>query len=148
MKMFKVFFTSAVSLCLNVCCWIAGGGAKLSGSSGWFEGPRWLHHRHRQLHERGTGLGNRLAVVDRTSGVALGWAAAFKQEQDFFSALEKYEGKELKLYVYNTDSDNCREVLVTPPPRLGRRGQVGIWPSHASPALIFFGCRLCNNSCC
>lgn len=37
-----------------VCC--PGGGAKLSCSSGWFEGSRWLHHRSRLHHEWGTCL--------------------------------------------------------------------------------------------
>lgn len=38
----------------------------------------------------------------------------FRQSEDLFSVVETYEGKELKLYVYNTDTDNCREVVVTP----------------------------------
>lgn len=37
-----------------------------------------------------------------------------RQIEDLFSIIETYEGKELKLYVYNTDADNCREVLITP----------------------------------
>ncbi len=38
----------------------------------------------------------------------------FQQSEDLFSIIENYEGKELKLYVYNTDTDNCREVIITP----------------------------------
>lgn len=38
----------------------------------------------------------------------------FGQNEDLISIIESYEGKELKLYVYNTDTDNCREVLITP----------------------------------
>ncbi|XP_028290338.1 Golgi reassembly-stacking protein 1-like isoform X2 [Gouania willdenowi] len=34
--------------------------------------------------------------------------------EDFFSMIEANEGKPLKLLVYNTQSDQCREVTVTP----------------------------------
>lgn len=37
--------------------------------------------------------------------------------------LGQYEGKELKLYVYSTDLDNCREVLVTPHRGWGGEGR-------------------------
>ena len=33
-------------------------------------------------------------------------------EDDFYSLVENSNHKELKLYVYNVDSDTCREVCV------------------------------------
>lgn len=38
----------------------------------------------------------------------------FVQSEDFFSLIEANEGKHLKLLVYNTQMDQCREVVVTP----------------------------------
>lgn len=47
------------------------------------------------------------------------------QGDDLFSIVEESEGKELKLYVYNTDADNCREVLITPNCDWGGEGRYG-----------------------
>lgn len=38
----------------------------------------------------------------------------FKQSEDLFSLIEAYDRKGLKLYVYNMDTDGCREVVITP----------------------------------
>lgn len=45
------------------------------------------------------------------------------QSEDLFSLIETYEGKGLKLYVYNTDTDNCREVIITPNSAWGGEGR-------------------------
>ncbi|XP_049450714.1 Golgi reassembly-stacking protein 2-like [Epinephelus fuscoguttatus] len=45
--------------------------------------------------------------------------------EDLFSVVETHEGKELKLYVYNTDTDNCREVVITPNCDWGGEGSLG-----------------------
>ncbi|CAG04264.1 unnamed protein product, partial [Tetraodon nigroviridis] len=37
-----------------------------------------------------------------------------QDSEDFFSLVETSEGKPLKLLVYNTQTDQCREVVVTP----------------------------------
>jgi len=47
----------------------------------------------------------------------------FGQSDDLFSLIETHEGRELKLYVYNTDTDNCREVVITPNPDWGGEGR-------------------------
>lgn len=47
------------------------------------------------------------------------------QSEDLFSLVETHEGKELKLYVYNTDTDNCREVVITPNSDWGGEGRYG-----------------------
>lgn len=46
-----------------------------------------------------------------------------EQSEDLFSVVETHEGKELKLYVYNTDTDNCREVVITPNSEWGGEGR-------------------------
>lgn len=46
-----------------------------------------------------------------------------EQSEDLFSLVEAHEGKELKLYVYNTDVDNCREVVITPNSDWGGEGR-------------------------
>lgn len=51
------------------------------------------------------------------------------QSEDFFSLIEANEGKPLKLLVYNTKTDQCREVVVTPN---------GAWGGEGRLALIFF----------
>ncbi|MEQ2172460.1 hypothetical protein GOODEAATRI_021291, partial [Goodea atripinnis] len=55
--------------------------------------------------------------------------------EDLFSVVEAHEGKELKLYVYNTDADNCREVVITPNSAWGGEGRVDI-PSWRSSSLF------------
>lgn len=42
---------------------VPGSRTKLTCSSGWFEGVRWLHHRGRQRHEWGTLLCRRVVVL-------------------------------------------------------------------------------------
>lgn len=45
------------------------------------------------------------------------------QSEDFFSLIENHEGKPLKLLVYNTETDGCREVVVTPNGAWGGEGR-------------------------
>ncbi|GAB1286414.1 Golgi reassembly-stacking protein 2 [Apodemus speciosus] len=45
--------------------------------------------------------------------------------EDLFSLIETHEAKPLKLYVYNTDTDNCREVIITPNSAWGGEGSLG-----------------------
>ncbi|XP_061661686.1 Golgi reassembly-stacking protein 1-like [Syngnathoides biaculeatus] len=45
--------------------------------------------------------------------------------EDFFSLIEANEGKRLKLLVYNTKSERCREVEVTPNGGWGGEGSLG-----------------------
>lgn len=49
----------------------------------------------------------------------------FSQSEDFFSLIETHEGKPLKLMVYNTEADSCREVFVTPNGAWGGEGRYG-----------------------
>lgn len=45
------------------------------------------------------------------------------QSEDFFSLIEAHEGKQLKLLVYNTETDACREVVVSPNGAWGGEGR-------------------------
>uniref|UniRef100_I3JQ67 Golgi reassembly stacking protein 2 n=1 Tax=Oreochromis niloticus TaxID=8128 RepID=I3JQ67_ORENI len=55
----------------------------------------------------------------------IGADTAMTESEDLFSLIETHEGKELKLYVYNTDADNCREVVITPNSDWGGEGSLG-----------------------
>ncbi|XP_057680578.1 Golgi reassembly-stacking protein 1-like isoform X1 [Corythoichthys intestinalis] len=48
-----------------------------------------------------------------------------QSSDDFFSLIEANQGKELKLLVYNTQSERCREVVVTPNETWGGEGSLG-----------------------
>ncbi|VTJ67827.1 Hypothetical predicted protein [Marmota monax] len=48
-----------------------------------------------------------------------------QESEDFFSLIESHEGKPLKLMVYNSKSDSCREVTVTPNAAWGGEGSLG-----------------------
>ncbi|KAG7466879.1 hypothetical protein MATL_G00147020 [Megalops atlanticus] len=55
----------------------------------------------------------------------IGADTVMNESEDLFSLIESHEGKGLKLYVYNTDTDNCREVVIMPNSAWGWGGQVG-----------------------
>ncbi|XP_040912427.1 Golgi reassembly-stacking protein 2 [Toxotes jaculatrix] len=55
----------------------------------------------------------------------IGADTVMNESEDLFSLIETHEGKELKLYVYNTDTDNCREVVITPNCDWGGEGSLG-----------------------
>lgn len=45
--------------------------------------------------------------------------------EDFFNLVKQHEGKALKLYVYNSETDGCREVTITPNENWGGDGSIG-----------------------
>lgn len=45
------------------------------------------------------------------------------QSEDLFTLIENHEGKPLRLYVYNTETDSCREVTITPNGAWGGEGR-------------------------
>ncbi|MBN3287098.1 GORS2 protein, partial [Polyodon spathula] len=55
----------------------------------------------------------------------IGADTVMNESEDLFSLIETHEGKGLKLYVYNTDTDNCREVVITPNTAWGGEGSLG-----------------------
>jgi len=48
------------------------------------------------------------------------------QSEDLFTLIETHEAKPLKLYVYNTELDACREVTITPNSAWGGEGRCDI----------------------
>ncbi|XP_034549309.1 Golgi reassembly-stacking protein 2-like [Notolabrus celidotus] len=66
-----------------------------------------------------------LAGLRAHTDYIIGADMVMTESEDLFSIVETYEGKELKLYVYNTDTDNCREVLITPNCDWGGEGSLG-----------------------
>ncbi|XP_078057183.1 Golgi reassembly-stacking protein 2-like isoform X2 [Mustelus asterias] len=55
----------------------------------------------------------------------IGAEAILRESEDLFSLIESHNGKPLKIYVYNTDTDNCREVIITPNSAWGGEGSLG-----------------------
>ncbi|GAA6077247.1 Golgi reassembly-stacking protein 2 isoform X1 [Tachysurus ichikawai] len=55
----------------------------------------------------------------------IGADTVMNESEDLFSLIETHEGKGLKLYVYNTDTDSCREVIITPNSAWGGEGSLG-----------------------
>eukprot|EP00064_Thunnus_orientalis_P009070 superscaffoldBa00001129_g9093 len=66
-----------------------------------------------------------LAGLRAHADYIIGADSAMNESDDLFSLVETHEGKELKLYVYNTDTDNCREVVITPNGDWGGEGSLG-----------------------
>lgn len=55
----------------------------------------------------------------------IGADSILHESEDLFSFIEAHENKALKLYVYNTDEDSCREVTITPNSNWGGEGSLG-----------------------
>ncbi|XP_068602545.1 Golgi reassembly-stacking protein 2-like [Brachionichthys hirsutus] len=66
-----------------------------------------------------------LAGLGAHTDYIIGVAAAINDSDNFASIVERNEGKELNLNVYSTDSDNCREVVLTPYCGWGGEGSIG-----------------------
>ncbi|CAL1582338.1 unnamed protein product [Knipowitschia caucasica] len=60
----------------------------------------------------------------------IGADTSVKESEELFSLIQRCEGKQLKLYVYNTDTDNSREVLITPDSEWGGKGSLGCHIGH------------------
>lgn len=66
-----------------------------------------------------------LAGLKPHSDYIIGADQVLQESEDFFSLIEACEGKSLKLLVYNTHTDRCREVLITPNAAWGGNGSLG-----------------------
>ncbi|XP_072525398.1 Golgi reassembly-stacking protein 1a [Salminus brasiliensis] len=66
-----------------------------------------------------------VAGLQAYSDFIVGADQVLQDAEDFFSLIEAHEGKSLKLLVYNTETDTCREVLVTPNGAWGGEGSLG-----------------------
>lgn len=66
-----------------------------------------------------------LASLRSNTDYIIGADSVLHESEDLFSLIESHEGKPLKLYVYNTETDSCREVTITPNNEWGGEGSLG-----------------------
>lgn len=66
-----------------------------------------------------------LAGLRAFSDYIIGSDSILHESEDLFNLIENHDGVTLKLYVYNSDDDSCREVTITPNSRWGGEGLVG-----------------------
>uniref|UniRef100_A0A646QHJ6 Golgi reassembly-stacking protein 2 n=1 Tax=Hemiscolopendra marginata TaxID=943146 RepID=A0A646QHJ6_9MYRI len=66
-----------------------------------------------------------LAGLRSYSDYIIGADSVLHESEDLFTLIEAHEGRPLKLYVYNTDSDGCRELTITPNSAWGGQGSLG-----------------------
>ncbi|RXG60923.1 Golgi reassembly-stacking protein 2 [Armadillidium vulgare] len=63
-----------------------------------------------------------IAGLQSYSDYIIGADSVLHESEDLFSLIEAHEGRPLKLYVYNVETDSCREVTVTPDSKWGGTG--------------------------
>ncbi|XP_066264148.1 Golgi reassembly-stacking protein 2-like [Branchiostoma lanceolatum] len=66
-----------------------------------------------------------LAGLKTNTDYIIGADTVLHESEDLFSLIESHEGKPLKLYVYNVETDRCREVTITPNGAWGGEGSLG-----------------------
>uniref|UniRef100_A0A1B6C4M3 PDZ GRASP-type domain-containing protein n=1 Tax=Clastoptera arizonana TaxID=38151 RepID=A0A1B6C4M3_9HEMI len=66
-----------------------------------------------------------MAGLHAFSDYIIGSDSVLHESEDLFSMIEAHEGRALKLYVYNTEQDICREVTITPNSQWGGEGSLG-----------------------
>lgn len=54
----------------------------------------------------------------------IGADSILHESEDLFTLIESHEQRPLKLYVYNTDDDTCRDVTIKPNSKWGGEGEV------------------------
>ncbi|GAB0096956.1 Golgi reassembly-stacking protein 2 [Sergentomyia squamirostris] len=59
------------------------------------------------------------------SDYIIGADSVLHESEDLFTLIESHEGRPLKMYVYNTDDDACREVTIKPHSKWGGEGSLG-----------------------
>ncbi|KAM9333233.1 Golgi reassembly-stacking protein 1-like isoform 2-T2 [Pholidichthys leucotaenia] len=66
-----------------------------------------------------------LAGLKAHDDFIVGADQVLQDSEDFFSLIEANEGRPLKLLVYNTQTEQCREIVVTPNGAWGGEGSLG-----------------------
>lgn len=66
-----------------------------------------------------------LAGLRSFTDYIIGADSILHESEDLFTLIESHEGRCLKLYVYNTVDDSCREVAITPNSAWGGSGSLG-----------------------
>ncbi len=66
-----------------------------------------------------------LAGFRSNTDYIIGADTILHESEDLFSLIESHENRPLKLYVYNVETDGCREVTITPNRTWGGEGILG-----------------------
>lgn len=66
-----------------------------------------------------------LAGLRSFTDYIIGADSVLHENEDLFALIEAHEGRNLKLYIYNSDDDACREVTITPNSKWGGNGSLG-----------------------
>ncbi|KAL9959047.1 hypothetical protein ACROYT_G036128 [Oculina patagonica] len=66
-----------------------------------------------------------IAGLRSNTDYIIGADSVLHESEDLFQLIESHEGKLLKLYVYNSETDGCREVTITPNRNWGGEGSMG-----------------------
>ncbi|CAL1688134.1 unnamed protein product [Lasius platythorax] len=66
-----------------------------------------------------------LASLQPFTDYIIGADSILHESEDLFTLIEAHESRPLKLYVYNTKDDSCREVTITPNNTWGGEGSLG-----------------------
>ncbi|XP_069331657.1 Golgi reassembly-stacking protein 1 isoform X4 [Eulemur rufifrons] len=66
-----------------------------------------------------------LAGLQPYTDYVIGADQLLQESEDFFTLIESHEGRPLKLMIYNTETDSCREVTLTPNAAWGGDGSLG-----------------------
>lgn len=66
-----------------------------------------------------------IAGLRSNTDYIIGADSVLHESEDLFQLIESHEGKLLKLYVYNSETDGCREVTITPNRNWGGEGSIG-----------------------
>ncbi|XP_044266961.1 Golgi reassembly-stacking protein 2 [Tribolium madens] len=66
-----------------------------------------------------------LAGLRSFTDYIIGADSVLHESEDLFALIESHEGRSLKLYVYNSIDDSCREITITPNSNWGGEGSLG-----------------------
>ncbi|XP_033728856.1 Golgi reassembly-stacking protein 2-like isoform X2 [Pecten maximus] len=66
-----------------------------------------------------------LAGLKSNTDYIIGADSVLHESEDLFTLIDSHEGKPLRLYIYNTETDSCREVTITPNGAWGGDGSLG-----------------------
>lgn len=64
-----------------------------------------------------------VAGLNAFTDYIIGADSVLHESEDLFTLIEMHEERPLKLYVYNTEQDSCREVTITPNSNWGGEGR-------------------------
>jgi len=93
-----------------------------------------------------------LSGLNQMTDYIIGAETVLNDSEEFFNLIETHDGQTLKLYVYNIETDSCREVTITPNSSWGGDGLIGCGIGygylHRIPTLPFSMNLKSADSCC